>query len=83
MFMIVSPDYSTELEVFSIFVITEKGGYNAIFRVIRHTCTQKHIMGILTMSMFQNSIALIQIERPLVLRKTNKIDHPDYAHLFG
>lgn len=52
------------------------GSYNT------HTHAQKHIMGVLTL-MFQNSVALTQIERPLVLRKTNKINHPDYAHLFG
>lgn len=45
------------------------GSYNT------HTHAQKHIMGVLTTSMFQNSIILTQIERLLVLRKTNKIDH--------
>lgn len=53
------------------------GSYNT------HTHAQKHIMGVLITLMFQNSIALTQIERPLVLRKTNKINHPDDAHLFG
>ena len=36
-------DYSTELEVFNIFMITEtKGRNDAIFKVIQHTHTHTH-----------------------------------------
>lgn len=38
--MTFSLDYSTELEIFSIFMITEtKGRFNTIFKVLPHTYT--------------------------------------------
>ena len=67
-------DYSTELEVFNIFMITEtKGRNDAVFKVIQHTdtltCTE-HIM--FYHIMFQNSINLTWIEGHLGLKDANK-----------